>query len=91
MVYLIHFATPYKRVRHYIGFTPNDLESRMKKHRNGTGSRLMRAVTNAGIEWSVVRVWQDEGRQFERKLKNQKQSSRFCPACKTIHEENHTR
>lgn len=82
MVYLIHFETPFKHARHYVGFAhEGNLEKRIEHHRNGTGSRLMRAVTLAGIPWTVVRTWPDGDQYFERRLKNQCSSDTFCPVC----------
>lgn len=81
MVYLIHFERPYKHARHYIGFCDHDLDNRIHQHQNGTGSRLLRAVNQAGIKWEVVRVWPDGDRNFERHKKNQRNTSHFCPAC----------
>lgn len=82
MVYLIHFDSPFKHAKHYIGFTEtNDVTKRMDHHRKGSGSSLMKAVTKAGISWNVVRTWPNETRTFERKLKNRKKSSQICPVC----------
>lgn len=78
-VYLIHFDRPFKHASHYIGWTMN-LEGRLWHHKNGTGSRLMAAVTNAGIDWRVVRDWEGD-RNFERKLHNMHSSPRICPVC----------
>ncbi len=78
-VYLIHFATPYKHVRHYLGST-DDLEARIERHRAGNGARLMEVITGAGIGWTVVRTWEG-GRKLERRLKNWKHAAQFCPAC----------
>jgi len=81
MVYLIHFDSPYKHAKHYLGYTEN-LESRLDRHHSKNGSKLLRAVENAGIGFTVVRIWPDGDRNFERQLKNQKNTSRFCPVCK---------
>ena len=82
MVYLIHFQKKYKRVQHYIGYT-NNLKRRMHDHELGTlGAKLLVAVRNAGINFEVVRTWPDADRSFERKLKNRKQASCFCPVCR---------
>ena len=37
-IYLIHFDTPYRHARHYMGFTTN-LPQRIKRHKAGRGSR----------------------------------------------------
>lgn len=90
MVYLIHFARPYPRgnhgyVRHYIGFTQSakTLPARIQHHRDGSGSRLLAAVADAGIDFAVVRTWPDGDRNLERKLKNRKEAPRLCPVCQS--------
>lgn len=79
-VYLIHFAKPYKGVSHYIGWTSNVVDRELR-HLAGNGSKLLKAVTDAGIDFNVVRVWENKTRAFERSLKNQKNAYRFCPVC----------
>jgi hypothetical protein len=86
-LYLIHLAEPYHHARHYLGFVDTSrhplegaLESRLAFHRAGRGSRLLRAVSAAGIDWEVVRVWPDGTRSDERRLKG-KASTRLCPTC----------
>lgn len=81
MVYLIHFSTPYKHARHYIGYT-DCLAARLRHHRAGTGSRLMKAVTEAGIGWKVARKWPEGTRTFERQLKDRHKASQLCPTCR---------
>lgn len=78
-VYLIHFDTPYKHARHYLGFA-TDLRVRLDSHYLGVGARLMQVVGQAGIKWHVVRTWKGD-RGLERQLKNQKNSPRLCPIC----------
>ena len=81
-VYLIHFSTPYKHARHYLGWTSGSVSARLDKHSNGKGSALMRAVISAGIEWEVVRVWEDGDHDLERRLHDQHNNPRLCPTCK---------
>lgn len=81
MVYLICFDQPFKHAKHYIGFVESDLKARIERHKNGSGAKLLRAVNNAGITWKVSRVWEEDDRTFERKLKNGSHSSRHCPIC----------
>ena len=45
---------------------------------------MIDAVHNAGITFTVARVWDDVTREFERKLKNQGGLSRHCPICKKL-------
>lgn len=79
-VYLIHFDKKYRHAEHYIGYS-KDLGFRIECHREGSGAKLLRAVNKAGIPWNVVRTWRVDGQGFERQLKNQKHSARFCPVC----------
>lgn len=81
-VYLIHFDEPYpngKQPQHYLGWAEN-LETRLRDHNCGEGARLMEVVTEAGIDWDVVRTW-DGDRSLEAKLKKQRSPKRFCPVC----------
>jgi len=79
-VYLLHFNDYYKHALHYIGFTTN-LDARMKKHRKGHGSRLVKAVMKSGSDFTVTRTWEIADRHFERKLKKRKNSKHLCPVC----------
>jgi predicted GIY-YIG superfamily endonuclease len=79
-VYLICFERPLQHAHHYIGWA-KDLDRRLEHHRAGTGANLMRVVGEAGIGWSVARVWPGEGRDFERRLKNTHNVRRYCPVC----------
>jgi predicted GIY-YIG superfamily endonuclease len=87
VVYLIHFARKFKHARHYVGFTSN-LKARIARHKDGTGSALMRAVTKAGIPWRVVRQWpvmsHADGKlaaREEHRVKTSAPSKALCPVC----------
>jgi predicted GIY-YIG superfamily endonuclease len=86
VTYLIHFDRPYYHARHYVG-TTQDLDARLDLHRRGDGARLLDAVNQAGIGWSVARTWTDgmdtyqERRAFELRIKRQKKTRLFCPSC----------
>lgn len=80
-VYLIHFDALYRHCRHYIGFTELTIEQRLERHKGSRGARLLRAVMQAGINFNIVRTWENKTIEFERKLKNQKNSKKFCPIC----------
>lgn len=79
-VYLIHFVKPYEHAKHYLGWT-TDLARRIAEHRAGQGSRLLAVVNAAGIDWDVARIWEDEDRNFERRLKRRGGLARECPTC----------
>jgi len=83
MVYLLCFDTKFKHARHYIGYVKKaeGLEPRMEKHRKGTGSKLMAAVSKAGIGFQITRLWSNADQNFERWLKNKKNAKYLCPCC----------
>ena len=81
VVYLIHFSRPFRHARHYLGYAEN-LEGRLTHHKNGDGAKLMRHVTEAGIEWSVVRKWEGATKTDERRIKNSRHMPRYCPVCR---------
>jgi predicted GIY-YIG superfamily endonuclease len=93
-VYLIHFSEPYitatgRRVWHYIGWAKN-LMARLSHHRKGTGARFLKAVNERGIHYEIVKVWEDETKDFERLLKNRKNAKCLCPVCRGEAPSNHT-
>jgi predicted GIY-YIG superfamily endonuclease len=78
-VYLIHLAQPYHHACHYLGCT-HDLAHRVAMHRKGTGAKLLRAVSRAGIPFEVVRTW-DGYYEEELQLKARKNAPKLCPVC----------
>lgn len=80
VVYLLHFATRYRHAGHYIGWSER-LPARLAHHRSGTGARLMAAVSAAGIDFEVARLWEGADRAFERPLHNRKNTPKLCPIC----------
>lgn len=81
VVYLIHFDKPYKHAQHYLGSAEN-LDERLKRHRNGKGAKLLDIIQKAGISWQVVRIWDNATRKLEKNLKRQQHNKRLCPICK---------
>jgi hypothetical protein len=85
LVYLLHFSEKLHHAGHYVGYTEKEtITGRLDRHKCGHGSKLMAAVVGAGIGVTVARVWEDGDRGFERQLKRQKNSRRFCPICKEL-------
>jgi predicted GIY-YIG superfamily endonuclease len=84
-IYLLCFDRPLSNhARHYLGWTRN-LDSRLAEHESGNGARLLRAASQAGITWRLVRTWNGD-RHLERRLKRI-HGARLCPECgKAIHE-----
>jgi predicted GIY-YIG superfamily endonuclease len=83
MVYLLCFHQKFHHAKHYLGFAESaeSFEKRLACHRSGRGAKLMKAITKAGIDFTVARTWISGDRTFERYLKNRKKSSRLCPLC----------
>lgn len=79
--YLIHFDTPYKHARHYIGVAKGNVEDRIRAHEKGQGARLMQVIKQAGITWRVARIWEGVPFFYELKLKARGGASRLCPIC----------
>lgn len=79
--YLLHFATPYKHAKHYLGYAEL-ISARIEHHRAGSGARLMEVIREAGIEFAVVRIWKNGTRKDERALKNRKNAPKLCPVCR---------
>lgn len=86
-VYLLHFDRPFSHAKHYVGYADDaKLEERIDQHRaasitDGQHHRLMVRIREAGIGFSVARVWWQADRIFERRLK-QRGHTRRCPCCR---------
>ena len=79
-VYLCHFDRPYKQASHYCGWSSN-FPARMKRHREGRGSNLLKVIQNAGIGWKVVRIWEPASPKVEAEIKRYHNSKALCPIC----------
>lgn len=82
VIYLLHFDQPLEHAQHYVGFCERleGVDSRMQHHQNGRGSKLLKAVTEHGIDFHIVRLWKGT-RSDERAIKNGGHSPQFCPRC----------
>ncbi len=87
-VYLLHFERAFGHARHYCGWTSLSLEQRLKRHNTSQGARLLLAVRRAGIKYTVAQVWENQDRNFERKLKNRGGLARVCPLCRQMKSKN---
>ena len=82
-VYLIHFNQPLHHARHYIG-KARLLKERIKRHKSGNGARILQVCNERGIEYNVVRIWDEKtevAAVLERRLKKMKHAREFCPVC----------
>jgi len=81
-VYLICLDEPLGHARHYSGYAKKpDCVDRLAKHGTKEGSRLLRVAKERGITWTVVQVWPEGDRAFERSLKKRGQAA-ICPRCR---------
>ena len=86
-IYVLCFArTPLGHARHYLGFVGrhDSLEHRLTLHRNGAGSKLMRAVVRSGGDFELAlsfRVPLGVARSVERRLKDNGSGIAICPLC----------
>lgn len=82
-VYLLHFDTPiseHHTTQHYIGYTEQPIEERLKDHKQNNGARLTQVANEREIDYQIVKTWKGDGK-LERKLKNRKNSPKLCPIC----------
>lgn len=80
-VYLLHFETPYKHAKHYVGYS-KDIDARIELHRQGQAARLTQVIKAAGISFVEAKRWRNKSQAFERSLKNRGGASRYCPICR---------
>jgi len=80
IIYLLHFCSPYRHARHYLGST-EDLGRRLEEHRAGRGARLMEVIQVHGIGFVLARTWRGS-HALERLLKRRKGTPRLCPICR---------
>lgn len=82
VIYLLHFDQPYRHAKHYIGFceSESNLDSRFEYHAKGYGSRLLAVLSERGIGFKLVRLWEGT-RDDERAFKNLRKATRYCPVC----------
>jgi len=78
-VYLIHYHSKLHHAQHYIGWT-ECFKSRIEWHFT-KGTTYTRAMRNNNITGQVACVWRDQGRVFERDLKNYKKAHKLCGIC----------
>ena len=84
-VYVLHFEKPYwSNCCHYVGCSV-DVDKRIKEHRNGKGSLLVKYALEHGNDFTIGyrkkygTRW--EGRHAEKRLKKEGHLSRRCSIC----------
>src|SRR5260370_42702998 len=66
---------------HYLGIS-DVLPRRLSRHNQGKGAKLTAHARQAGIGWTLTRVWEDIDRTEERRLKDNSGMA-WCPRCRT--------
>ena len=68
-IYLLHFSSPYRHARHYVGSTRGArIEQRLAEHQAGQGAVLTAHAARAGVTFAVARTW-DGDRWTEARMK----------------------
>lgn len=49
--------------------------------KHGAGATLMGVANSRKIEYVLARVWSDQGRDLEKRIKQFKNTPRLCPIC----------
>ena len=70
----------YVHAGHYLGWAL-DLPHRLREHRAGAGGRLVQVIQEAGLTWTVARIWPGTTRVWEASLKRRGGRARLCPLC----------
>ena len=79
-VYLLHFERPYRgQMRHYIGFSRDDLDQQLEGHRLGTAGATTRLAFDQGIGFTLARSWSGT-LKLMRQLKDRGPVN-YCPLC----------
>jgi predicted GIY-YIG superfamily endonuclease len=91
-LYILHFKQPYwgkehHRCQHYLGYSVMGAETRIAKHKEGTGSLLVNYAYNLkDIDFEVGLVYDCESkeiaRNLEKYLKKEGHYDRHCEICK---------
>jgi len=85
-IYVLHIDPPVAHAKHYIGFTTDPEPSRRVREHTSGGHRanpLVKAAVKAGSTITLAHVFDGPGvdRNFERRLKNRADTSKWCPCC----------
>jgi hypothetical protein len=87
-IYLLHFDRPYRHAKHYLGYARDEsaMHRRIDSHYNATAGdgqnhRLLVVLREAGISFTLARVWPD-GTRMQERSKKKAGKSRICPICR---------
>lgn len=81
-VYILHFnkriGSDKHSAHHYCGFTSRDFNIRKQEHLSSCNVPIIKAFRDQGATFEVGKVWENEGRGFERWLKRTNRNVKGC-------------
>lgn len=81
-VYLLHVDPSWRGRSHYIGFTNSSHPaSRVARHKAGRGGTYTSRLVRAGHNLKLAVFWPGADENFERWLKEQRNTKLWCPCC----------
>jgi predicted GIY-YIG superfamily endonuclease len=88
-LYILHFKSRYwSNARHYVGYTSLGVDERIKTHRAGRGSLLVKYALDKGVDFKVGLVehfdTKEQARYREIRLKREGHLSRHCKICEEL-------
>lgn len=83
IVYVLHFHRPIGGKSHYIGITAAaNAAKRWDAHRRCAGAKLTGRAAEAGIGFTVARIYRNADHGLERRLKRRGHAEKLCPICR---------
>ena len=80
MVYLIHLERSRTEVKHCIAILENDANETLNLYYIQPGSQLMANLLALGLEWTVIRLWNDAP-WYKQWPWNRRKGAHVCPIC----------
>ena len=80
MVYLIHLETDRYNIQHCIAILERDKRETLSLYYIQPASRLMTNLLALGVEWTVIRLWEEEP-WYKRWPLIRRKAPRICPVC----------
>lgn len=90
-VYLLHYTGEDKSVRHYLGFTSREPETRLAEHVKGYGGKYTSRLLKLRYSPEIAHLFPGESLTFEKRLKLLSRNNPYfrfgnwCPLCGVGH------
>jgi len=90
VLYLLHFEQPVRNCRHYLGITwKTHLMRRLRQHEGHHGANLTSKVSQLGVRFHLVCVWEGATFKQERDIKRASHFSKLCYMCSPSRQRDH--